>query len=313
MAKVLVTPRSLTRSGHPALKLLEQEGHEVLFCTPGQQPGEAELIRLLPGCAGYLAGVEKVSAAAIDAAGELKVISRNGSGVDNIDLEAAARRGITVCRTEGANAKGVAELTIGLMYALARSLHSHDAGMKARQWERRRGFELEGRTLGLIGCGQIGEETAVRALGIGMNVLAYRRNPDPGFSPARNFRWATLEEVIGQSDVISLHRPANPDGSPFITAELIGRMKKGVLLVNTARGSLLDDRAVLAALEEGRIAGVATDVYEREPPAQWELARHERVIATPHIGAFTQESVERATVAAVENIITALKEQRKER
>jgi len=309
MAKVLITPRSLTKAGHPSFELLKAAGYEVVYCTPGQQPDEAELIRLLPGCIGYLAGVEKVSARALEAADILKVISRNGSGTDNIDAEAAGGKGITICKTEGANAKGVAELTIGLMCALARSLPFHDARLKAQTWERRKGFELEGRTLGMIGCGQIGEETARRALGIGMKVLAYRRNPDKGFAPGKDFRWASLDEVIDQSDVLSLHRPANPDGSPVVTAELLGRMKKGALLINTARGSLLDDRAVLAALEEGRLAGVATDVYEKEPPEDYGLAGHERVIATPHIGAFTDESVERATVAAVENIIETLKRQ----
>ena len=307
MAKVLITPRSLTKAGHPSFERLEKAGYEVVYCTPGQQPDEAELVRLLPGCIGYLAGVEKVSARALEAADALKVISRNGSGTDNIDAEAAARKGIAICKTEGANAKGVAELTIGLMYALARSLAFHDSKLKAETWERRKGFELEGRTLGMIGCGQIGEETARRALGIGMKVLAYRRNPEPGFAPSKDFRWASLEEVIAQADVLSLHRPANPDGSPVVNAELLKRMKKGALLINTARGSLLDDRAVLAALEEGRLGGVATDVYEKEPPADYSLVRHDRVIATPHIGAFTDESVERATVAAVENIIETLK------
>ena len=307
MAKVLITPRSLTRAGHPSFELLKQAGYEVVYCTPGQQPDEAELIRLLPGCIGYLAGVEKVTAGALEAADILKVISRNGSGTDNVDAEAAKRKGITICKTEGANAKGVAELTIGLIYALARSLAFHDARLKTQTWERRKGIELEGRTLGMIGCGQIGEETAVRALGIGMKVLAYRRNPDKGFAPGQDFRWASLDEVIEQSDVLSLHRPANADGSPVVTAALLKRMKKGALLVNTARGSLLDDKAVLAALDEGRLAGVATDVYEKEPPADWSLAGHDRVIATPHIGAFTDESVERATVAAVQNIIDTLK------
>jgi len=285
MAKILITPRSLTRSGHPSLRLLEQSGYQVVYCTPGQQPDEAELVRLLPGCLGYLAGVEKVSARALEAADILKVISRNGSGVDNIDLEAAERRGIRICRTEGANAKGVAELTIALMFALARSIGFHDAGLKSETWERRKGFELEGRTLG----------------------LAYRRNPDTGFAPSRDFRWTSREEVVEKADVLSLHRPANPDGSPVVTAELLARMKKGALLINTARGSLIDDRAVLAALADGSLAGVATDVYEREPPEDYALVKHERVIATPHIGAFTQESVERATVAAVENIIETLK------
>jgi phosphoglycerate dehydrogenase-like enzyme len=307
MDKVLVTPRSLTRDGHPSLDLLKEAGYEVVFSTPGKQPTEEELVSLLPGCVGYLAGVEKISARALESAGDLKVISRNGSGIDNIDPEAAKRLGITICRTEGANAKGVAELTIGLMFALARFIPFHDSKMKGETWERRKGVELEGRTLGLIGCGQIGKETVVRALGLGMNVVAYRRHPDRDFKPSDRFSWVSLEELLERSDVISLHRPANQDGTPVVKKELIGSMKRGVLLVNTARASLLDEQAILEALEDGRLAGVATDVYVKEPPDEYRLVKHDRVIATPHLGGFTTESVDRATTEAVENIITTLK------
>jgi D-3-phosphoglycerate dehydrogenase len=307
MDKVLITPRSLTRDGHPSLDLLKKAGCDLVFSTPGKQPDEGELIGLLPGCVGYLAGVETISAKALEAAADLKVISRNGSGIDNIDLEAAERLGITIRKTEGANAKGVAELTIGLMFALARFIPFHDGKMKAHIWERRKGLELEGRTLGLIGCGQIGKETAVRALGLGMEVLAYRRNPDRSFSPSDRFSWVQLNELLARSDVISLHRPANPDGTPVVTEELIGRMKSGVLLINTARASLLDERALLEALNRGTVAGVATDVYIKEPPEDYALIAHDRVIATPHLGGFTEESVDRATTEAVHNIIEILK------
>jgi phosphoglycerate dehydrogenase-like enzyme len=306
MNKVLITPRSLTRDGHPSLDLLKKAGYEVTFSTPGKQPTEEELIALLPGCVGYLAGVEKISARALEAAGDLKVISRNGSGIDNIDLDAAKGLGITICRTEGANAKGVAELTIGLMFSLARFIPFHDARMKAETWERRKGLELEGRTLGLVGCGQIGKETAMRALGIGMKVHAYRRNPDRTFAPSDQFSWVTQEELLESSDVISLHRPANPDGTPVVTGAMISAMKKGVLLINTARASLLDERAVLEALDSGHIGGAATDVYVKEPPEDFSLVGHDRVIATPHLGGFTKESVDRATTEAVQNIIDTL-------
>lgn len=306
MNKVLISPRSLTRDGHPSLTLLEDAGFEIVFATPGKQPTEEELLQLLPGCIGYLAGVEKISARVLEAAKGLKVISRNGSGIDNIDLEAAKKAGIEICRTEGANAKGVAELTIGSMFALARYLPFHDAGMKDEKWERRKGVELEGKTLGLIGCGQIGKETAVRALGVGMQVKAFRRNPDRSFTPSDKFSWTSLEELLKTADVISLHRPANPDGTPVVNAEMIAQMKKGVLLINTARASLIDEAAVLEALEDGRIGGVATDVYVKEPPEDYGLVKHDRVIATPHLGGFTKESVDRATTEAVKNIIQTL-------
>ncbi len=306
MGKILVTPRSLTREGHPSLERLKRAGHDIIFSTPGIQPDEDELLKLLPGCVGYLAGVERVSARVLEGAKGLKVISRNGSGVDNIDLEAAERLGITICKAEGANAKGVAELTIGLMFALVRSIPFHDGRMKAGAWERRKGVELEGRVLGLAGCGQIGKEVASRALGLGMEVRAHRRNPDRSFSPSERFRWVPFDELLKYSDIISLHRPATQSGEPVITAEVIGRMKRGVFLINTARSSLIDEQAVLEALDDGRIAGVATDVYTKEPPEDLSLVNHDRVIATPHLGGFTEESVDRATGEAVENLLKAM-------
>lgn len=306
MNKILVTPRSLTKGGHPALELLKKAGYEVVFSTPGKQPDEDELMRLLPGCVGYLAGVEKVSSKVLEAAKGLKVISRNGTGVDNIDLEAAARLGVRICRAEGANAMGVAELTIGLMFALVRLIPFHDDMMKKGKWERRKGCELRGRTLGLIGCGQIGKEVALRALGLGMEVLAYRRNPDRSFSPSEKFRWVTFDELVERSHIISLHLPATTTGEPVITSGVIARMKKGVYLINTARASLIDEKAVLNALDDGQIAGFATDVYSEEPPKDLTLVKHERIISTPHLGGFTDESVDRATEEAVRNLLNSL-------
>jgi len=303
MKKILVTPRSLTKAGHPALDRLRQAGYEVIFSTPGKQPDEEELLQLLPDCVGYLAGVEKVSAKVLESAKELKVISRNGSGVDNIDLATAEKLGIRICKTEGANAKGVAELTVGLMFSLVRWVPFHDARMKAETWERRKGIELDSRTLGLIGCGQIGKEVAIRALGLGMKVIAYRRHPDRTFTPSDKFSWVSFEEVLKESDIISLHRPASPTGEPVIDGGAISKMKKGVYIINSARASLIDETSVLKALENGRISGIATDVYAKEPPENYSLVKHERVIATPHLGGYTEESVDRATIDAIENLI----------
>jgi len=306
MKRILVTPRSLTKSGHPAFEKFTQAGYEVIFCTPGKKPEEEELLRLLPGCVGYLAGVEKVSARVLENAGDLKAISRNGSGIDNIDLKTAEKLGIRICKTEGANAKGVAELTISLMLALVRWIPFHDGKMKGEVWERRKGIELENRTLGLVGCGQIGTETTVRALGLGMRVIAYRRHPDLGFAPSERFGWVSFDEVLGESDVISLHRPASPTGEPVIDASAIAKMKRGAYLINTARASLVDESAVIEALKSGQLAGFATDVYEKEPPEDYRLISQDRVIATPHLGGFTEESVDRATTEAVENLLAAL-------
>jgi len=307
MARILITPRSITSaSGHPALRALTEAGHELVFCSPGKQPDEEELGALLPGCAGYLAGVEKVSGDVLRSATDLRVISRNGTGVDNIDLQVADQLGIRVCRAEGANAQAVAELTVALMFALARAIPASDRAIKAGGWERRKGIQLHSKTLGLVGCGQIGRLVTGMALALGMDVVAYDVVPDPSFGPSPRFRFATLEEVFRQAHVISLHCPAQGDGRPIVDAAALKTMRNGVLLINAARSSLIDTEALAAAIKTERVAGAAIDVFDVEPPTGDLLAKSDEVIATPHIGALTQESVDRAVELAVENLLAHL-------
>lgn len=306
LSNVLITPRSLTKEGHHALDLLKDSGHRLIFAAPGKQPSEEELCRLLPGCAGYLAGVEMISSKSLESARDLRVISRNGSGVDNIDLEAAKKLGIEVLKAEGANANGVAELTLGLIFSLTRSVAFHDQKMKEKVWERIKGIELVGRTLGLLGCGRIGKLVAGRALGLGMSVMAFDLCPERSFCPSDEFSWGSFEEVLEKADVISLHVPASPGEKPVITEQVISKMKKGVYIINTSRAGLIDEHAVITALDNNRVSGFATDVYDREPPDVLSLVMHDRVVATPHIGGYTAESVERATKIAVKNLLKCL-------
>jgi D-3-phosphoglycerate dehydrogenase len=170
--RILVTPRSVTKIGHPSLESLKEAGFELVFSRPGVLPTEEDLLKYLPGCVGYLAGVETVSASTLQAAKELKVISRNGTGADAVDVVAAERLGIKVLRAQGANARGVAELAMALILCIARSLTQTDRSIKAQRWERHEGFELEGRTLGLVGCGQIGRLVTRFALAFGIQVTA---------------------------------------------------------------------------------------------------------------------------------------------
>jgi len=307
MSRILVTPRSLTRDGHPALKRLKEAGYELVFSTPGVLPAEAELLQLVPGCVGYLAGVEKISAEVIEAAGDLKVIARNGVGIDNIDLEAAQHADIEVIPAVGANAQGVAELTVGMMFALTRSIPFSDARLKQGDWQRHRGIELCGRTLGIVGCGSVGRKVASLALGLGMKVLAYDPYADASFCPGEDFQFVVLAELLAGSDVISLHCPPAADGRPLITHETLAGMKKGVYLINTARAGLLDEDDLLEALESGHVAGLALDVFPAEPPGPNRLVEHERSIVTPHIGGYTEESIKRAVEAAVEGIVNYLR------
>ncbi len=305
-SRILVTPRSLTRDGHSALEKLENEGYDVVRAAAGKQPSEDELVGLVKDCVGYLAGVEPVSATVIEAATALRVISRNGTGMDNIDLAAADRAGIRICRAVGANARGVAELTIGLLLALARSIPYTDHCLKKGLWERRMGFELQGKNLGLIGCGKIGSLVARIAIALDMTVIAYDPYPVESEEENNRPRHTGLDEVLRTSDVISLHCPSQPGKKALIDSSTLSQMKAGVYLINTARADLFNQKDVFAGLESGQIAGLAVDVFETEPPIDEMLVAHDKVIATSHIGGYTTESVDRATNEAVDNLLAAL-------
>lgn len=306
MAHILITPRSLTAAPRRQLDRLRDAGFDLVFCTAGKTPDEAELIRLLPGCVGWLAGVEPVSPAVIAAADELRVISRNGTGVDNLPLAELAAREIAVRKAEGANAAGVAELAIGLMFAALRQIPTCDRGIKGGQWPRPLGREVRGRVVGVVGCGAVGAEVARLAAALRAEVLGYDPAQPAFGAPEGRFRWADIETVISHSDVLSLHCPAPKDGRALLDGEAIGRMRRGSVVVNTARAALVDEQAMLAALDSGHLAAYATDVFPTEPPRPAGLATHPRVIATSHVGGLTEESVERACAVAVDNLLDVL-------
>ena len=250
----------------------------------------------------------KVTAKVIDAGKNLKVLGRAGVGVDNIDVAAAVARGITVVNSPLAAAVPVAEHTLGLMLAFTRHIVAADASMKQGRWEKSAfmGSELNGKTLGLIGIGRIGSEVAVRAVAFGMNVIAY----DPLLTPERirqrHAAPAAFDEVIATSDYISLHLPLTASTRGMIGAPQFAAMKKGVRLVCAARGGLIDEEALRAALDSGAVAGAALDVFASEPPAPGSIATHPKVIATPHIGVQTHEAQAAAGKMIAEEVIAVL-------
>ena len=260
----------------------------------------------------------KVTAKVIEAGKNLKVIGRAGVGVDNIDVAAALARGITIVNSPMAASISVAEHTLALMLALARHLPAADASLKEGRWEKSAfmGIELSGKTLGLLGLGRIGALVANRALAFGMDVMAY----DPYLSEMqiieRHAQPAAFDEVIAQSDFLSLHLPLTRETRGLVGAAQFAQMKKGARLVCAARGGVVDEDALRAALDSGQLAGAALDVFAAEPPlvdprsaaegAPGSIAAHPKVIATPHIGAQTREAQVRAGVAIAEEVVAVL-------
>jgi D-3-phosphoglycerate dehydrogenase len=281
--------------------------HAEVDVKTGLDP--AELITIIGDYeAVVVRSATKIRADAIEQGQRLKVIGRAGAGLDNIDVAAAQERGIRVVNSPDANTAAVAELTLALLLGLARHLPRADASMKAGRWAKKElmGTGLVGKTVGLIGFGRIGRQVAIRARAFGMKVVAYQRRPNLEVNQELGVEAVDLPALLRQSDFVSLHVPAGPETEKLIGAEQLAQMKPTAYLINTARGAVVDESALLEALNAGQIAGAALDVYAQEPVVDSALARHERVIATPHIAASTEDAQHLAAVTVVEQIIEIL-------
>lgn len=304
---IVVTPTSLVQAPRH-LEPLRAAGYEVRVNAAGRLLGEAELAALAVGARGLIVSTEPVTAAVMDRAGPgLRVIARYGAGTDNVDVAAATERGIVVCNTPGANDVAVAELTLALMLALARHIPAAHDGVRQGRWERPVGMELRGKELGLIGAGRIGLEVARLARAVGMTVTYCDPVRRPDAEARLGLRFAPLDEVLAQADVVSVHVPLTPATRHLIGARELSLMRPGALLINTSRGGVVDEGALLAALNEGRLAGAALDVFAEEPPAPTHpLVGHPKVIHTPHLGARTREAVARMAQGAVAAVLDVL-------
>lgn len=251
----------------------------------------------------------KVTPAVFDAGTALKVVGRAGIGVDNIDLNSAKAHGVRVVNSPLATTVTVAELTLGLMLSLVREIPRADGSMKSGKWLKKEleGAELYGKTLGIIGFGRIGSAVADRAKAFGMNIVAYDRLKAAESILERGGQPVSFEQLLAESDFISLHLPLTNETKNMLDAAAFSKMKTGVYLVDAARGGIVDEEALLAALESGKVAGAALDVFAAEPPGESPLVNHPRVICTPHIGAQTQEAQARAGYDIATEIIAALK------
>jgi D-3-phosphoglycerate dehydrogenase len=286
-----------------AIEILKAAGLNVT--APGQMKREETLAAIAEADALIIRSATKADAALIAAATKLKVIARAGVGVDNVDLEAASAKGIAVMNTPAGNTVATAELAFGLMLALARHIPQAYGSMQAGKWDRKSfmGTELRGKTLGIIGFGRIGRAIARRAAAFEMTVIAY----DPYVTSADGVELVDLAGLYARADYITLHSLVNDQTYHMINAESLAQMKRGVRLINAARGALIDEAALADAIKSGQVAGAALDVYEEEPPpAGHPLIGLAGVIDTPHLGASTEEAQVAVAIEAAELVVNAL-------
>jgi D-3-phosphoglycerate dehydrogenase len=299
---VLATPRSFARENPQPIRLLEEAG-----CTVIRPRDDEELRSLLPLADGIIAGLEKFDAATLELCTRLKVISRYGVGYDAIDLDVARKKGIMVTNTPGANSESVADLAVGLMLAAARHVPYMDAMIRKRSEDCPVGIEVWRKTLGILGTGRIGKSVMKRMTGFEMRILCYDNCPDEAFASSLDGVYTDLDTLYAQSDFISIHLPLTHETRNMISNAAFQKMKKTAILVNTARGGIVDENALYEALKNGRIFAAGLDTTVDEPPYDSPLCSLPNCIFTPHMGATTVEGAHNMGMMAAENLIAVLK------
>lgn len=306
-AKVLVTPRSFGAHDPELRRDLERAVGQVRYNRRGRALTADELREEIGDVDGVIAGLDEIDNSVFDAAPCLKVVARYGVGVSNVDLDAARRHGVVVTNTPGANSEAVAELTIGFLFALARSIVQANAAAHAGRWTPIEGMEIAGKTVGILGGGRIGLAVARRAVALGCRVLAYDPYADRSVLAAAGAHSVSLEQVLVESHVLSLHLPLTEETRGLVDAGFLAQARPGVLLINTARGELIVEDDLLRALESGRVGGAALDTLTQEPaPTGHPLLRNDRVLVTPHVGAHTREATNAMGRMATDDLIAVL-------
>jgi D-3-phosphoglycerate dehydrogenase len=307
MNRVLVTARIFGHLSDGSFDIFKKSGFEVVH-NPyrGKRLLENELVELIGGIHALLTGVDQVTAKVIHAAEQLKVISKFGTGVDNIDVKAATQRGIIVTNAPGMNSDAVADMAFSLILAIARKVPFAFDQVKEGRWPLIVGTEIWRKTLGVIGLGQIGKRVAIRAGGFKMRVLAHEIDPDNKFVREHGIQLVPLNQLLQESDFVSIHVPLISETENLIQKDQLEMMKPTAFLINTARGGIVDENELYEALQSGKIAGAAFDVLQEEPPTERRLAELENFIITPHISPFTKEAIEKAERLSAQNIIDVL-------
>ena len=304
--KVLVTPRSFGKTDPEAFEILRRAGLEIVVNDSGGILGRDDLALRLADCDGVVLGVDPLDAEIIAKAPRLKAVAKYGVGIDNIDMDACKARGISVTRTVGANADAVADYAFALMMAAARRVVKIDTMCRKGDWTKLTSIDINGKTLGILGMGAIGRGMAARGRGFAMKILGYDVFWDEDYAVAAKVKRATLDEIYHEADFISLHVPLNEETRGMIGREELAMMKPTAVIVNTARGGIIDETALLDALKNGVIYGAGIDAFEKEPPENDEWFKLDNIVLGSHAAASTTGAIERMGRMAAENLVRDL-------
>jgi D-3-phosphoglycerate dehydrogenase / 2-oxoglutarate reductase len=305
--KILVTTTSFQDTPGEHHELLAKTGWEIVRARGPLN--EADTLALVGDVDGYICGDDAITRKVLERARpKLRVLSKYGIGVDKIDVKSATEFGIPVLFTPGVNHMTVAEHTFMLLLALEKNFLFHTDSTRSGGWKRKTGHELFEKTIGIVGLGRIGKEVAIRARAFGMKAMGYDVHWDEEFAAEQNVkRAATLDELLVAADCVSLHTNLTPETRDMINARSIAKMKKGVIILNCARGEIVNTKDMVAALQTGQLGGYGTDVLEQEPPpADHPLLKLPNVVVTPHVASRTYESVARQATTSVKNLILAM-------
>jgi D-3-phosphoglycerate dehydrogenase len=309
MTQVLIVANRFSEVSSAPVDRLRAAGFEVVEqCYELGALKDDVFIGLIRNAAAVIcSAMDRVTPAIMDAAPGLKVVATRGVGYQGIDLEAATERGILVTNTPGANADGVADMAMGFILSLARQIPRLDRFMHQGQWARVRSGDVYGQTLGLIGLGMIGKKVVKRAFGFDMKILVHDIVQDIPFAEQYGAKYVSLEEVLRNSDFISVHTPYTEKTKGLVGARELALMKPGAFIINSARGGIIDERALFEALKAGRIAGAASDVFAEEPTKNLDLLALDNMISTPHVAGYTDKAWSAMAELAVDNVIAGLK------
>lgn len=305
MAKIFIATTTFGMDDQRPLGLLKEKGFEVVLNKHGRKLTEDELIELAKDCEGIIAGTEKYSVRVFESLPKLRAVSRCGVAMESVDMAAAERRGVKVANTPDAPTQAVAELALCLILDCLRKVSRMDRMLRKGEWKKESGSLLSGKTLGIVGLGRIGRRVAELAAPFKVKMLGADVKPDEKWLKKNGIELCALDELLAKSDIVTLHLPLTADNKGLINAERVKTMKKGAIIVNTARGGLIDERALFEALKSGALAGAALDVMEQEP-YKGPLLELENIVLTPHIGAYAKEARIAMETEAVQNLLQLL-------